>query len=241
MRRSSTPRSHRRSALLAALPGGMSSCCRPCCSTCLHGLPVLPVDLSQLHELERATSVKEWIGLANRELLIRDLCWLSLQQPDLGHRRHGGADRHRHAAGVLLWRRPKGSRSSAPSTSCRRCSRPWSSASSGTGSTTPSSAFSTRLDAVGLEDISRGWLGDPDVALYAVLIAAIWATIGFVFVIFLAGLQNVSKDFLEAATIDGANAWRFWNVTVPQMASVINVVVASCSSAASTSSTSSSS
>ena len=47
------------------------------------------------------------------------------------------------------------------------------------------------------------------------------------FVIFLAGLQNVSKDLLEAATVDGANAWqRFWNVTVPQLASVINVVVA---------------
>ncbi len=83
------------------------------------------------------------------------------------------------------------------------------------------------LDAVGLEGISRGWLGDPDVALYAVLVAAIWATIGLCFVIFLAGLQNVSKDLLEAATIDGANVWqRFWNVTVPQMASVINVVIA---------------
>jgi ABC-type sugar transport system permease subunit len=83
------------------------------------------------------------------------------------------------------------------------------------------------LDAVGLEDVSRGWLGDPDLAIYAVLIAAIWATIGFTFVIFLAGLQNVSKDLLEAATIDGANAWqRFWNVTVPQMAGVINIVVA---------------
>jgi ABC-type sugar transport system permease subunit len=83
------------------------------------------------------------------------------------------------------------------------------------------------LDAVGLEGVSRGWLGDPDFALYAVLIAAIWATIGFTFVIFLAGLQNVSKDLLEAATIDGANAWQqFWNVTVPQMAGVINIVVA---------------
>ena len=40
-------------------------------------------------------------------------------------------------------------------------------------------------------------------------------------------MQNVSKDLLEAATVDGANAWqRFWNVTVPQMANVINVVVA---------------
>src|SRR3954464_1711160 len=83
------------------------------------------------------------------------------------------------------------------------------------------------LDAVGLKDVSRGWIGDPDVALYAVLFAAIWATIGLCMVIFLAGLQNVSKDLLEAATVDGANSWqRFWNVTVPQMANVLNVVIA---------------
>jgi ABC-type sugar transport system permease subunit len=83
------------------------------------------------------------------------------------------------------------------------------------------------LDAVGLQDVSRGWLGDPDVALYAVLGAAIWAEVGFVFVVFLAGLQNVSKDLLEAATVDGANSWhRFKDVTVPQLSNVINVVTA---------------
>jgi ABC-type sugar transport system permease subunit len=83
------------------------------------------------------------------------------------------------------------------------------------------------LDAIGLEEVSRGWLGDPDWALYAVLAAAVWATIGFVFVIFLAGLQNVSKDLLEAATIDGASGWqRFKDVTVPQLSNVINVVTA---------------
>jgi ABC-type sugar transport system permease subunit len=83
------------------------------------------------------------------------------------------------------------------------------------------------LNAVGLSALSRGWLGDPNVALYAVLAAAIWAEIGFVFVVFLAGLQGVSRDLLEAATVDGANAWqRFWNVTVPGMANVINVVTA---------------
>lgn len=87
--------------------------------------------------------------------------------------------------------------------------------------------FNKALDGVGLTDVSRGWLGDTDFALYAVLVAAIWAETGFVFVIFLAGLQTVSRDLIEAATIDGANAWqRFWNVTVPQLANVINVVTA---------------
>jgi ABC-type sugar transport system permease subunit len=81
------------------------------------------------------------------------------------------------------------------------------------------------LDRIGLESVSRGWLGDPDTALYAVLAAAIWAETGFVFVVFLAGLQNVSRDLLEAATIDGANAWRrFWDVTVPQLANVVTVL-----------------
>ena len=87
--------------------------------------------------------------------------------------------------------------------------------------------FNKGLDAVGLKEVSRGWLGDPDWALIAVLIAAVWATIGFVFVILLAGLQNVSRDLLEAATIDGANGWqRFRDVTIPEMANVLNVVTA---------------
>ncbi len=87
--------------------------------------------------------------------------------------------------------------------------------------------LNTWLDAIGLENVSRGWLGDPNTALYAVLIAAIWAEVGFVFVILLAGLQNVSRDLLEAATLDGANAWRrFTDVTLPQLANVLNVVVA---------------
>ena len=83
------------------------------------------------------------------------------------------------------------------------------------------------LDRVGLENVSRGWLGDPTYALYAVLGAGIWAEVGFVFVVFLAGLQNVSRDLLEAATLDGANIWqRFRDVTIPQLANVINVITA---------------
>ena len=83
------------------------------------------------------------------------------------------------------------------------------------------------LNRVGLESWARGWLGDTTWALYAVLVAAIWATIGFVFVIVLAGLQSVSRDLIEAATLDGANGWqRFRDVTLPQMANVVTVVAA---------------
>ena len=87
--------------------------------------------------------------------------------------------------------------------------------------------LNTGLEKIGLESWTRGWLGDPDWALYAVLIASIWAETGFVFVVLLAGLQNVSRDLIEAATLDGANAWRrFKDVTLPQMANVVTVVAA---------------
>lgn len=81
------------------------------------------------------------------------------------------------------------------------------------------------LEAIGLGFLARGWLGDVNLALYAVLIAAIWGYVGFVFVIFLAGLQNVDMELIDAAKIDGANAWqRFWNVTIPQLAHVLTMV-----------------
>jgi ABC-type sugar transport system permease subunit len=68
--------------------------------------------------------------------------------------------------------------------------------------------FNVALERVGLESWSRGWLGDPDWALYAVLLAAMWAETGFVFVVFLAGLQNVSRfDIIFVMTGGGpANA-----------------------------------
>jgi ABC-type sugar transport system permease subunit len=82
------------------------------------------------------------------------------------------------------------------------------------------------LEGIGLESLTRGWLGDVDTALYAVLVAAIWGRIGFVFVIFLAGLQNVDMQLLDAAKIDGANAWqRLRHVTIPQLAYVMTLII----------------
>jgi ABC-type sugar transport system permease subunit len=83
------------------------------------------------------------------------------------------------------------------------------------------------LDRLGLGALNLDWLGDPSVALYAVLVAAIWAQIGFVFVVVFAGLQNVNVELLEAAMIDGANAWhRFWYVTLPELSNVLTTVTA---------------
>ena len=83
------------------------------------------------------------------------------------------------------------------------------------------------LRFIGLDSLARGWLGDPDVALYAVLIAAIWSYTGFCVVIFISGLQNVDMDLIDAATVDGANAWRrLVHVIIPQLRYVLTMVIA---------------
>ena len=83
------------------------------------------------------------------------------------------------------------------------------------------------LDSVGLEQLSRGWLGDPNTALYAVLVSAIPGAMGLIVVILFAALQNVDVSQVEAAKIDGANWFqRAWYVVIPQLAPVITMVTA---------------
>lgn len=82
------------------------------------------------------------------------------------------------------------------------------------------------LRAVGLGDLARGWLGEPDIALYAVLITAIWAGTGFAIVIFLSALRNVDIELVDAARIDGANArQRLWYIVLPQIMPVFIMVL----------------
>ena len=62
------------------------------------------------------------------------------------------------------------------------------------------------------------WLGDKNIALYAVFVAFVWQTVGTNMVLFLAGLQAVQQEHVEAARLDGANAWQvFRNVTFPAL------------------------
>lgn len=71
------------------------------------------------------------------------------------------------------------------------------------------------------------WISDPKVSLYAIFIAALWQGIGQPMILFLAGLQSVSVDVLEAATIDGAGPVRkFFSVTCPLMKETFVMVLA---------------
>lgn len=75
-------------------------------------------------------------------------------------------------------------------------------------------AFAAVLRGFGIA--SPQWFNDPHLSLVAVVIVYVWKNLGYAAVIFLAGLQSVPKDLLEAAAIDGAGRWRtFRSVVLP--------------------------
>ena len=76
-------------------------------------------------------------------------------------------------------------------------------------------------------NFTQGWISDPNVSLYAVFAAALWQAIGQPMILFLAGLQAISPDVLEAATIDGANGIeQFFLIKVPLLKDTFVIVIA---------------
>ena len=69
------------------------------------------------------------------------------------------------------------------------------------------------------------WLGNPSLNLWAVLVEASWRQVGYVMVLYLAGLKAVDPSLREAAVVDGANPWQsFWRVIFPAM-KPINIII----------------
>ena len=69
------------------------------------------------------------------------------------------------------------------------------------------------------------WLGNPTLAMISLIIVNVWRGLPFYAITLLAGLQTISPDLYEAATIDGANSWaRFRYVTLPLLRPVIFIV-----------------
>lgn len=65
------------------------------------------------------------------------------------------------------------------------------------------------------------WLNDPAAAPWAIILASVWKSMGFNILFYLAGLQNVPKDLLEAGGIDGANAFqRFRHIVIPMLSPI---------------------
>ena len=74
------------------------------------------------------------------------------------------------------------------------------------------------------EFLKLSWLGQPALAFYSVIIVAIWRNVGFYMIIYIAGLQSIPQDMLEAASIDGASGWkRLYHITIPMIIPAITI------------------
>ncbi|MFF2567108.1 carbohydrate ABC transporter permease [Streptomyces sp. NPDC058084] len=79
---------------------------------------------------------------------------------------------------------------------------------------------------LGLEGLQGKWLADPSTVMPTLFVVMIWKYFGFHMMLFLAGLQSIPAEILEAAAIDGAGAWqRFRYVTLPLLGPTVRISV----------------
>lgn len=91
----------------------------------------------------------------------------------------------------------------------------------------PSYGFINQLFKALGSDFQQSWISSPIASLYAIFFASLWQSVGQPMIFFLAGLQTVPEDVLEAATIDGAdNVHRFVAITIPMMKETFVIVIA---------------
>ena len=90
----------------------------------------------------------------------------------------------------------------------------------------PDGLINKTLEGIGLGSLTHAWLADQSTALYAVIVPALWRQIGYVMVLYLAGLKGIDPVLYEAAKVDGASRWQqFRHITMPQLSSVNAVVL----------------
>lgn len=84
--------------------------------------------------------------------------------------------------------------------------------------------FNDMLANLGIPPVA--WLNDPSVAMWAVVIATVWWTVGFNFLLYLAALQNIPQQHYGAASLDGAGGWRqFFSISLPQLGPTTVMIV----------------
>jgi multiple sugar transport system permease protein len=71
-----------------------------------------------------------------------------------------------------------------------------------------------------------GWLADKELAIWAIIVAASWRQIGYIMILYVAGLKNISPTLIDASKVDGANGWEtFRFVVFPLLAPITTIVV----------------
>ncbi len=82
------------------------------------------------------------------------------------------------------------------------------------------------LRAVGLGSLTQGWLSDKNLVMWAIIAVGIWRQVGYVMVLYLAGLQSIDPGLVDASKVDGCTSWQtFRHVIFPLLAPVTVIVV----------------
>jgi len=90
----------------------------------------------------------------------------------------------------------------------------------------PSGIVNEIFRLVGLKDFQPSWMGDPNLVLLSIGVIVVWEYSGYSMVIYLAGLQGINQEVIEASYVDGAGAFRrFWSIVRPELAPAITINV----------------
>lgn len=88
----------------------------------------------------------------------------------------------------------------------------------------PSGPLNAVLERAGLENLQQSWLGSASWALFSIVLVMVWQFAGYHMVIFIAGLQAIPSELMEAAEVDGAGpASTFWHVKLPLLAPAVTI------------------
>jgi len=86
--------------------------------------------------------------------------------------------------------------------------------------------FVNVADATGLRFLDQSWLGNPNIVIYSIVLVSLWQGVGYIMTIYIAGLQGIDDNLIEAANIEGANGFQtFFMIKLPVMLPTVTVGV----------------
>lgn len=87
-------------------------------------------------------------------------------------------------------------------------------------------AFDSLLEAIKLGMLSRSWLSDPEIVNFTLAFVSLWRFSGYHIILFMAALQSIPQDMMEAARIDGANSWQMFRyIQTPSIMLMVDFVL----------------
>ena len=86
--------------------------------------------------------------------------------------------------------------------------------------------LNTLLTEGGITNDPPGWLADREIAIFCIIVAAVWRQVGYVMILYLAGLKNIDPTLVDAGLVDGTNRWQlFRHVIFPLLAPITTIII----------------